>query len=134
MQSISGETVVFVLGIGGFILCLLTLIAVLSFFRQRRAWKEHRADTLVRPPKDLAEAVKKRAVATPTPKSMPTAPSKPHVKPAVAEHQRLPVREATPDQVVIQIDPPAGPSRDQQNVQRLIEFLKNESKNNAKVS
>lgn len=133
-MSISGETVVFALGVGGFILCLLTLIAVLSFFRQHRAWKEHRADTLVHPPDDWAEAVKNQGTDTPAKK----APSKPHVqpqvKPAVAEHQRLPVREATPDQVVIQIDPPPGPSRDQQNVQRLIEFLKNESKNNAKVS
>lgn len=125
MQSISGEALIIVLGVGGFLMCLLTLIAVLSLFRQRRAWKEHLDDTRTRPPKSFSEAVKQ---ATP-----PKTPIKPQPKP-VLEHQRLPAREAASDQVVIQIDPAEGPTRDQRNVQRLIAFLKDESKHDAKVS
>jgi hypothetical protein len=128
MQSISGEAVLFALGLGGFLLCLLMLIAVLSMFRQRRAWKEHLADTRIRPPKGLSEAVKQAAAAPPTSPKMPVKPQ------PIPEHQRLPAREAAPDQVVIQIDPPEGPTRDQRNVQRLIAFLKDESKHDAKVS
>ncbi len=134
MQSISGEMIIFTLGVVGFLLCLLTLIAVLSIFRQRRAWKEQQADTRTRPPTGLAEAIKnsealKHSEVAPPPKM----PIKPKTKP-IPEHHRLPVREAAPDQVVIQIEPSEDPTRDQRNVQRLIAFLKDESKHDAKVS
>lgn len=126
MQPISSDAVIFALAIGGFIFCLLTLIAILSFFRQRRTYKEHLADTRIRPPKNLAEAIKNLPAAQPAPSASTKAPTKPQTKP-IPEHQRLPVREAVPDQVVLQIDPPEGPSRDQRNVERLIAFLKNET-------
>src|SRR5262249_36763557 len=38
--------------------------------------------------------------------------------------QRLPIQSGTPEQVVLSIEPNAGPTRDQRNVQKLIEFLK----------
>ena len=41
--------------------------------------------------------------------------------------QRLPVQAGTPDQVVLSIEPSEGPTRDQRNVQKLIEFLKQET-------
>jgi len=144
MQLIGSDALIFALGIGGFILFLLTLIALLSVFRQRRAWKEHQADTRVRPPKRLSEAIEQRSVIPPpmpaaaprlkkAPAAPPKMPAKSQTRP-LSEDQRLPVREATPDQLVIQIDPPEGPTRDQRNVERLIAFLKNESKPDAKVS
>lgn len=129
MVPISGEAVIFALGVVGFAMCLLTLIAVLTFLRQRRAWKEHQADTHIRPPKSLSGAIKEAGIIPPAPK----VPVKPKPRP-IPEPQRLPVHDATADQVVIQIEPAEGPTRDQRNIQRLIDFLKDESQRNAKVN
>jgi hypothetical protein len=44
----------------------------------------------------------------------------------IPEHYRMPVQPGTPDQVTLSIQPSDGPTRDQRNVQKLIEFLKRE--------
>jgi hypothetical protein len=43
------------------------------------------------------------------------------------EPMRLPVQPGTPEQVVLSIEPVEGPTRDQRNVQKLIDFLKQET-------
>jgi hypothetical protein len=40
---------------------------------------------------------------------------------------RLPMQPGTPDQVVLSIEPNEGPTREQRNIQKLIEFLKQET-------
>jgi hypothetical protein len=44
----------------------------------------------------------------------------------IPDQYRIPIRQGTPDQVVLSIQPSDGPNRDQRNVQKLIEFLKSE--------
>lgn len=53
----------------------------------------------------------------------------------IPEHYRLKPQEGTPEQVVIQIDPLDGPTRDERNVQKLIAYLKEEAeRSNADAS
>ncbi|MBZ0287557.1 MAG: hypothetical protein K8I30_08075 [Anaerolineae bacterium] len=57
-----------------------------------------------------------------------TAPKSPPVKRLpLPDSLRMPVQPGTPDQVVLSIEPNEGPTRDQRNVQKLIEFLKQET-------
>jgi hypothetical protein len=51
-------------------------------------------------------------------------PTRPPQHPLLPDAQRLPVQPGTPDQVVLSIEPSEGPTREQRNVQKLIEFLK----------
>ena len=53
----------------------------------------------------------------------PTAPK----RPPLPDAQRLPVQAGTPDQVVLSIERSNEPTRDQRNVQKLIEYLKQET-------
>ena len=53
-------------------------------------------------------------------------PTPPKLAPLPAD-QRLPVQPGTPDQVVLSIEPSEGPTREQRNVQKLIDFLKQET-------
>lgn len=125
--------------IGGLLLGLFGLTALLTVGRQRRAWKRQRLleDTNPYQPGTL----KIPAEYAPPAPVMPTVKqvfrrsiSNAKTEP-IPEHYRLKPQEGTPEQVVIQIDPLDGPTRDQRNVQKLIAYLKEEAeRNNGKAS
>ena len=114
------------LGFGSLVLTLISVIALLSIFRQKRAQRTapHSHATQPLPTVEISEM---DTVAEETQPVKIVEKPAPTVKPRFVpepEHLRLPVREGTPDQVVIQIDAPEGPSRAQANVQRIIAYLK----------
>lgn len=117
---VSAEVFLLSLVVGGLVLTLIGLIALLSLARQYRAWRQDRA-VMYAPPADALVQAVDRAV---TPARLTERPTQPRRLVAGADVVALPVREGRPDQVVIDIHPPDGPTRDQQNIQRLIDYLK----------
>jgi hypothetical protein len=117
--------------IAALLLGMVALTVVLSLFRQRRAWKKqqltddthpYKPGSLVVPPSYEAKEVIPPTVKHVLRRSISNDKTEP-----IPEHQRLKPQEGTPDQVVIQIDPLDGPTRDQRNVQKLIAYLKEEA-------
>lgn len=96
---------------------LVSLIVLLTMGRQFRAWRtDHlalsRAAALPAAP---PSAVRKPPDTIQTPKQV-----------VIPSYLPLPVRESQPELVVVQIDPPEGPNRDQRTAQRLVAYLKAE--------
>ncbi|MBL8163792.1 MAG: hypothetical protein JNJ61_17530 [Anaerolineae bacterium] len=89
-----------------FLAALYVLIVVISLLRRLR-------QTVQRP------------ALNPVVESVPAA--QPPPRRATAEYPRIPVQSASPDQVVLAIEPLDGPTDDQRNVHKLIEFLKREA-------
>jgi hypothetical protein len=108
-----------------FVAAILGLIALASILRQRRNYMADRARAALQPVPILA--------ATPPPPMPRPAPKpSPRVSMPLPDYQRLPQQNGSPDQVVMVIEPVEGPTRDQVNVQKLIDFLKQETvKSNA---
>lgn len=108
---------------------VITAIPLVSYLRQRRVKKINAARR-----DQLAKAQPKPdpiVVVEPPP---PSAPATQYTFPVIPEMYRLPIREGTPDQIVIMIEPNEGPTLQQRNVQRLIAYLKEESsRNNAAI-
>jgi len=109
-----------------FVAALLIVVASLSLLRR---WRLRRRETLAdifaafseetRPMSAVEDS--QRLISfivdpTPTVKRTP-----------LPDSFRLPVQPGTPDQVVLSIEPEEGPTRDQRNVQKLIDFLKQET-------
>ncbi len=131
-------TLLLAFGFGGFVLTMISMVALLSIFRQRREGRTVKFSSATHP----AHLIEEPAIAMVSEETRPTktvAKTRPVARISYVEEPenfRLPVREGTPDQVVIQIDAPDGPSRAQANVQRIIDYLKmdepeNESQANA---
>ena len=120
-MSPSAYVLLFALTIGGFTLALIALILLLTVFRQRRARRLYPASTTAAP--EAAAASEPEPVPAPaTEPKLPALSGK-----TIAMIERLPIRESSPDEVVIQIDVPQGPSQAQVNVQRLIDHLKRDT-------
>lgn len=111
------------LGTGGFVMGLIGLTAFLSILRQRRVWKLDQTLT----PEPAAPAQVPAPVQEEPKSPAPVKPVSTAPRIVIEPKDHLPVREGTPDQVVIQIDAPEGPNRNQVNVQRLIDYLKSET-------
>lgn len=105
---------------GTVLMSIAALIILLTLGRRHRA---RRADP---PPVQVADAPPSAAPARDPsmPRAIVETMTRAARQPAIPDHLRLPVREAAPDQVIIQIEPPEGPTRDQRNVQRLIAHFK----------
>lgn len=138
MQAVHPGFIIVAGSIGGLLLGLVVLTLLLSFFRQRRARKKQQMTDDTNPykpgsiklpaayvPKEpLLPPTVKRVVRTANDKTEP-----------IPEHLRLKPQAGTPDQVVIQIEPLEGPTRDESNVKKLIAYLKEEaSRSNASKS
>ena len=117
---VTAEILLLALLIGGVVLALIALIALLTLARQFRAWRQYRAAIYTPSAAVLAQAVD-HAI---SPGTMTARPNQPRRMVAGADVVALPMREGRSDQVVIDIHPPDGPTRDQQNIQRLIDYLK----------
>jgi hypothetical protein len=128
MPLLSVEIILVASVTGGLMLLLLGLIAGLSIVRQQRHRSAQRAETRAAHLPDLTVALSQLTPAG-TAETLVRRPrlveSKKNQKIIIAERYRLPVREADPDEVVIRIEPDLV-SPDQQNVQRLIDYLKTE--------
>jgi hypothetical protein len=99
-----------------FLAMLLGLTALLSIARQVRLRLAHYA----------AQPVANAADDTlPAPQFADAAPTKPSA--VMLEQVRTAVRDAASDPVTLVIEPDSGPTRQQRTVQRLIEYLKEES-------
>jgi hypothetical protein len=112
-------------------LTLIGLIAFLSILRQQRHLRGYHAETRAAHSPNLSAALSQLTLAgaadTLVRRPRPVAAQKNQTatKVNIPETYRLPVRERDPDQVVIQIEPDLI-SKDQRNVQRLIDYLKTE--------
>ncbi|MDL1882207.1 hypothetical protein FBR01_00975 [Anaerolineae bacterium CFX8] len=107
-----------------FVAAILGLIALASILRQRRNYMADRARAALQP------ALIPAAAPPPMPRPAPKLSSR--VSMPLPDYQRLPQQNGSPDQVVMVIEPVEGPTRDQVNVQKLIDFLKQETvKSNA---
>lgn len=104
----------------GFLTALYSLIILISGLRRLRSYRLQRAleaapqpePALPPPTAELIRQTKEFApIARPTP---------------IPEPFRIPIQKGTPEQVILSIDPLDGPNIDQRNVQKLIEFLKQE--------
>jgi ABC-type phosphate/phosphonate transport system substrate-binding protein len=101
---------------------VVTIVPVVSYLRQRKAEKE------------AADYETRLTVSSPQPDPVVVVPALPPVEPTpkfafptMPEMYRLPIREGAPDQIVIMIEPNPGPTVQQRNVQRLIDYLKEEA-------
>ncbi len=103
-----------------FTLALMALIVLLTLFRQRRARRLPHSGMMAAP-----EAAATEPESVPAPATEPKPPAL-NGK-TITMIERLPMRESSPDEVVIQIDVPQGPSQAQVNVQRLIDHLKRDT-------
>ncbi|NWF68233.1 MAG: hypothetical protein HXY40_04040 [Chloroflexi bacterium] len=129
MDNSTAEVILYLTGAAGFFSALLSLVAMLTIARQMRSLQDYR---LVR--RAAAEALVEAHLLTTRP-----IPAQPYIPPArktlevprvrltplPADYQPAP-REGTPDQVIIIIEPESGPTRQEKNVLRLIDFLKNQ--------
>jgi hypothetical protein len=111
---------------------LLFLIAIISMLRQWRNYRyQHRLNLqLAQQPVLPIPVVIPALTPQTTPIVIPSTPTltsvpKPQM-PHVPENYRLSRHNSTPDQVILSIEPQDGPTRDQLNVQKLIDFLKQE--------
>jgi hypothetical protein len=108
-----------------FLASLIALIGVMSLLRQWRMRQQQVSQA-------AAELAKPALVETVPPPPAPITPPDTITKPIqlpIPEAYRLPAQDG---EVVISIEPDSGPTRDQRNVQRLIEFLKTEMSKPAK--
>jgi hypothetical protein len=117
---VPNELILLTIAIFSFSGGLLVLIILLSFLRQQRL--------LTQQPRLIPVAPKP---APPAPKDENRRPSRlPNSRriapelPPLPVAERLPIREGTPDQVVIMIEPDKGPTRQERNVRRIIDHLK----------
>ncbi|NWG18566.1 MAG: hypothetical protein HXY41_18240 [Chloroflexi bacterium] len=108
-----------------FVAAIVGLIALASILRQRRNHMADRARAALQPIPIITAAA-------PQPSPRPTPKPSPRVSTPLPDYQRLPLQNGSPDQVVMFIEPVEGPTREQINVQKLIDFLKQETiKSNA---
>ncbi len=98
-------------------LALVSLVVLLTMARQFRAW---RADHLA-----LARlgALPAAAAAAPPPPRIIQTPR----TIIIPSYLPLPTPESQPELVVLHVEPPDGPSRDQRAAQRLVAYLKAEA-------
>ena len=131
MPIIASELLLIASLTGLLILLLVGSIALLSMVRQQRHRRAHRTEARISQKRDLTVAL---SMLTPVgmadtqarrPQSLRGLKNRNVIKVDIPEHYRLPVREGSPDEVVIQIDPDLV-SQDQRNVQRLIAYLQSE--------
>ncbi|MBZ0281715.1 MAG: hypothetical protein K8L97_13335 [Anaerolineae bacterium] len=104
----------------GFLSAIYSLIILISGLRRLRGIRHQRAleaapesEAMLPPP--TAELIRQ------TSEFAPIARPKP-----IPEPFRIPIQKGTPEQVILSIEPLDGPNTDQRNVQKLIEFLKQE--------
>lgn len=110
------EAVILITGAIIFLGILLGLMAFVSVLRQKRVHQSER-DYRVKPRTlRTLEMVAARVEDE----------DEPQTAEDLDERWRLPVQEGHPDLVNIMIEPDPGPTREQQNVRRLIAYLKNE--------
>jgi len=118
----SANLAIIAASIVGFILVVFILIPTISILRQRRASRQYGPPSTHAPVSPPPTPV----VSTPS-QPLPTEPVTSLKFPTLPEMYRLPVREGTPDQLVIMIEPNDEPSIQKRNVQRLIAYLKEEA-------
>jgi hypothetical protein len=121
------ETALMLLGIVTFVTLLVGAMVLLTTLRQRRA---ARFDLRARPMQSTNDEV----VTEPAPpvgfaairaalRTTQTVAVVPQETDAIPDWMRLPVREAVPDQIVIQIEPDNTVSPQKRSIQRLIAHL-----------
>jgi type II secretory pathway pseudopilin PulG len=117
------ELLVLALVAGIILLSLLGLMTALTLARQRRAWRVERTTRRLRAARQPGEASR---IENTSPRAIVDTLAQAREREQFPEHLRLPVRDAAPDQLVIDIHPPDGPTRDQRNVRRLIDYFEAE--------
>jgi hypothetical protein len=98
-----------------FVTSLFFMIILLTMLRQIRHSRQQIQTTFTRPQPSKPMTATTQVI-SPAPQIT-----------VLPEKWRIPVREALPNQVVLTIEPAEGPTNDQRNVQKLIEFLKTET-------
>jgi hypothetical protein len=112
-----------------FVAALFGVVALLSLLRRLRDRPRQSVAEIFSP---LSDETRPMSAIEDTQQFAPLAAHIIEPAPAVKrvplpDRVRLPVQPGTPDQVVLSIEPNEGPTRDQRNVQKLIEFLKQET-------
>ena len=113
-----------------FVAALFSVVALLSLLRRRRNPPQPSVAEIFAP---LSDETRPMSAVEDTQQFVPLGSLTARLMDPTAKRaplpdvQRLPVQAGTPDQVVLSIEPSEGPTRDQRNVQKLIEFLKQET-------
>jgi hypothetical protein len=126
MDSDSAAILLFIVGTTWFVSALLALMVLLTMLRQLRNYRVRRAYAYV--PHALPQWHDDTTIAR-----LPRENPRLRLTPMPARSASLPVREGTPEQVVLQIDPDPGPTRKQTQIQRIIKHLKEPKSASAKA-
>lgn len=104
----------------GFLSAVFSLIVLISGLRRLRNFRLQRAWEAAPQPEPMLPPPTPELIRQ-TKEFAPIARPKP-----IPEPYRLPIQKGTPDQVILSIEPMDHLAPDQRNVQKLIEFLKQE--------